>query len=343
MTDVALEHGIPVFLSQLAHALAPGEAVGEASNGSVPGADEAIAKSAALHGYDLLRNGLTVEQVVHGYGDVCQVVTELAAETGAAISADDFHVFNRCLDDAIAGAVTAYGSQREQDLAFEGTERMGVFAHELRNLLNTAILSFDVIKKGVVGLGGSTSALHSRSLAGLSVLAERSLAEIRQEIGHLLFQRISVLAFIEEIKVAAAMDADGRGLELSVDCLDTDAMIEVDRQLLTSAVWNLLQNAFKFSRAGGKVALTTRTANDRVVIEVRDECGGLPGGKTDELLRPFAQESSDRSGLGLGLSIALSAVRTNSGNLCVRDIPGEGCIFTIDLPWYPPGQGVDGR
>jgi signal transduction histidine kinase len=327
-----LEHGIPLFLTQLADALVPAAAlstlhlVGEADNSTK------IGDSAALHGRELLRNGFTVAQVVHGYGDICQVVTELAGELNAAISTEDFQVFNRCLDDAIAGAVTAYGHQRERDLAFEGTERLGVLAHEMRNLLHTAILSFDVIKKGMVGVGGSTGAIHSRSLAGIRALVERSLADVRLQAGlPTVLERVSVAALMEEIEVGAAMQAEGYGLHLTVHPVDSDVTIDADWQLLTSAISNLLQNAFKFTRRHGRISVTTRATNDRVLIEVADECGGLPPGKAEELFRPFI-ESSDKSGLGLGLSIAQRAARANSGDIYVRDVPGKGCVFTVDLP-----------
>ncbi len=70
-----------------------------------------IGKTAAEHGEDLLRRGLTVDQVVHDYGDVCQVVSELTIEQHVKISGEEFKTLNLCLDDAIAGAVTAYARQ----------------------------------------------------------------------------------------------------------------------------------------------------------------------------------------------------------------------------------------
>jgi signal transduction histidine kinase len=142
--------------------------------------------------------------------------------------------------------------------------------------------------------------------------------------------------FMEEIEVNAVMQAEGRGLHFSMTSAEADVAIDADRQLLTSAVSNLLQNAFKFTKPGGSVALTTRATQDRVAIEVRDECGGLPPGKVDELFRPFTRGNSERTGLGLGLSIALSATRANSGELYVSDVPGTGCVFTIELPRHPP-------
>ena len=330
--EAKLEHGIPLFLTQLAEALAPVTRAGTLSLFVARDSTQTIGASAALHGHDLLRNGFTIAQVVHGYGDVCQVVTELASEMDAAISADDFHVFNRCLDDAIAGAVTAYGRQRERDLVYEGTERLGVLAHELRNQLSMAILSFDVIKKGTVGLGGSTGVIHSRSLSALQSLVDRAVAQVRLEAGTPILERLSLAEFMEEIQVGAAMQAESHGILMTVSFVHPVVAIDADRQLLASAVSNLLQNAFKFTPARGHVTLSVRATADRVLIDVRDECGGLPEGKAEELFRPFARTGSHRTGLGLGLSIALSAARANSGDLHVRDIPGSGCVFTIDLP-----------
>jgi signal transduction histidine kinase len=328
-TAAELEHGIPRFLTQLAGALAPAAAgaVGHAAS-----ARKGITDSAALNGHNLLKNGFTVAQVVHGYGDVCQIVTELAAESGSAIPPDEFQVFNRCLDNAIAGAVTAYSRQRQRNLADDGTERLGVLIHELRNLLSTALLSFDVIKKGTVGVGGSTAAMHARSLAGLRTLVERSLAEIRLEASSPALERISLLEFIEEIEISAAMQAEGQGMELIVGAVDSDLAVDADWQLLASAVSNLLQNAFKYSHSEGKVSLTTRATATRIFIDVEDECGGLPAGKVEELFRNFTHGGPDHSGLGLGLSIARRAVRANSGELHARDLPGTGCVFTIELP-----------
>jgi hypothetical protein len=90
----------------------------------------AIGESAGHHGHDLLTKGFTVSQVVHDYGDVCQAITELAMEMHAPISTSDFHALNRCLDDAIAAAVTQFGREREESNPLDpatarGNERLG--------------------------------------------------------------------------------------------------------------------------------------------------------------------------------------------------------------------------
>jgi len=128
------------------------------------------------------------------------------------------------------------------------------------------------------------------------------------------------------------MEANGRSVAFSVSRVDETLAVEGDRQMLISAVANLLQNAFKFSRAHGHVSLAARAAADRVIIEISDECGGLPEGKTEELFQPFAQRSGDRTGLGLGLSISRRGVEASGGKLHARNLPGKGCVFTINLP-----------
>ena len=142
-TEAEIDHGVPMFLEQLVNALRLGHGSSE------------IAASAVQHGHDLLAQGFTMSLVVHDYGDVCQAITELAEEMNAPIATDDFRMLNSCLDDAIAGAVTEYGRERNQSTLDgeidRGSERLGFLAHELRNLVNTAIMAFEVLKSGNVG------------------------------------------------------------------------------------------------------------------------------------------------------------------------------------------------
>jgi signal transduction histidine kinase len=320
-TEAELTHGVPLFFDQLIDTL----------KASRLRSDEMDA-SATRHGNEMLRLGFTVGQVVHDYGNVCQAVTEIAFELNAQITVDEFHTLNRCLDDAIGQAVTEYGRLREQSLVDQETERMGALAHELRNQLNTAMLSFAVLKGGSVAVNGSTGATLERSLKGLNDLIDRSLAEVRLESTAQRRETILLAEFVEEVEIAAIIEAKARGQQLTVEPAEYGIAIAADRQLLASAVANLLQNAFKFSPSAGHVSLRTRTTADLVFIDIEDECGGLPLGRPETLFRPFHQRSTDRSGLGLGLSISRKAVQLNGGEIRVRNLPGKGCIFTVELP-----------
>ena len=327
-TDLELTNGIPVFLDQLGDALRLAEASGAADHGQ-------LGESAGRHGGDLFRMGLTIGQVVHDYGDVCQVITEMAVQQGTPISGEEFRLLNLCLDDAIAGAVTEYARQRENAIKDEDTERLGVLAHELRNLLNIAMIALEHIKSGRVAIGGSTGGVLSRSLVALRILIDRSLAGVLLDAGIARVERVSVAEFIAEAEIGASMQAESLGLHFTATHTDRGVTIEGDRQILLATVSNLLQNAFKFSHKHGTVTLRTEVTPDRVLFHVEDECGGLPPGKAEDLFLPFEQRGLDRSGIGLGLSICLKAAKASGGDLRVRDLPGKGCVFTLDLPRKP--------
>ena len=325
-TEAEIDHGVPLFLDQLVAALRRG--------GRNVSPD--ISNSAVLHGHELLLQGFTVSQVVHDYGDVCQSITELALELNAPISTDDFRTLNGCLDDAIAGAVTEFGRGRNQSTldgeAARGTERLGFLAHELRNQMNTALLAFEVLKKGDVGVGGSTGRVLHRSLVGARDLIGRSLAEVRLTQGIENLERIQVSQFIDDVVQAATLEADAQHIRLVAMRGDDGVTVEADRQVLAAVVGNLLQNAFKFTRLRTAVTLRAVATAERVLIEVEDECGGLPGGNHDELFRPYQQRSDDRTGLGLGLAYSRWGARANGGRISARSLPGKGCVFTVDLP-----------
>ncbi len=321
-TEQELEHGVPLFLRQLVEYLCRAGA----------GATTDIDASATLHGAELLRMGFTIAQVVHGYGDVCQAVAELAQEQHVNIDAQEYRLLNLALDDAIAGAVTEYARLREQALSSTSTERMGVLAHELRNFLNNATLAFDLMRGGQVAANGSTASILKKSLTGMQRLVDGSLADVRLQAHMFDRQPLRVAELIEELEVTATVDANARGLLLSVLPVDHALEVSADRSLLASAIGNLIQNAVKFTHAHSTVTLRTTASSEHVMIEVEDECGGLPRGKAEELFRPFEQRSKDRTGVGLGLAISRRAVEANGGTLSVRDMPAVGCVFTVSLP-----------
>ena len=154
------EGGIPLFLDHL---------VNELSDKPTKAVEMSV--SALQHGRDLFADGFTVGQLVHNYGGVCQSVTDLAVSTGAIITASDFRTLNRCLDDAIAGAVAAYATQERV-----AGDRENI---QLRNLVYIATTTFDALREGTVGVGGATGDLLARTLTTLGKLVDRPSFEPR--------------------------------------------------------------------------------------------------------------------------------------------------------------------
>jgi signal transduction histidine kinase len=321
-----LENGVPLFLTQLSEKLRS-ESIGP------PPAESALGASATLHGRDLMALGFTVSQVVHDYGDICQAVTELAIEQNAPITTDEFKTLNGCLDTAIAEAVTEHARITAESRTNEESERSGHVAHETRDLLNTAILAYQTLKRGTVAINGSTGAVLGRSLMSLRDLVDSTLSEIRIAANQPRRERVLVTPFLEDIAVASGLHAEARGLQFTVRLGESALAVSADPQVLASAVTNLLNNAFKYTRPGGQVVLRAHPSeNARLQIEVEDECGGIPDSEGDPF-RSFAKRRGrDQTGLGLGLSIARKAVRAHGGDIHLRNIPGKGCVFIIDVP-----------
>src|SRR5438067_3207081 len=311
-----LEYGVPIFLKQLTQILSRALT----AESSATSAD--MAADASRHGDEMLRDGFTIAQVVHDYGDVCQAITELAVDSKTEIDATEFQTLNLCLDNAIAGAVTGFLRRREQSLSEQETERLGELAHEQRTLISAAMLSFQVLRGGAVAIGGSTGAVLGRALMDLRDLTDRSMTAVRLATGVNTRTRVQLAEFIEDVEASASMDAKARGIRFTVVPAQYGVAVNGDRQLLASAVGNLLSNAFKFTRSRSHVTLRTAIESGQVRIEIQDECGGLPPGKAEQLFRPFDRRGQDRSGLGLGLAISRQGVAASGGTIEVRDLPG---------------------
>jgi hypothetical protein len=183
-TPAAVDHGVPLFLQQLVETLCVEQTTPTRDSGEpdpTPAPTD-VGRAAALHGADLLRLGYSVDQVVHDYGDVCQSVTALAVEQNIPISTDEFRTLNRCLDSAIADAVSSFGCGRQNSIDRQAKtlqNRLVVFAAEHRRLIDIAIHSYNAVKTGNIGLNGATGTLLVHALEELRSLAERSLPEIR--------------------------------------------------------------------------------------------------------------------------------------------------------------------
>jgi len=344
-TPEQLQYGVPLFLEQIIDTLRAEQASDLAASHEISGpasgvlSSSRIGVSASQHGAELSKLGFTIDQVVHDYGDLCQSVTDLAHESALTFSVNEYRTLNRCLDNAIAGAVASFS--REQNSSVSNSqvsamnEQLGRFAHELRNLLGTTTLAYTAVKAGNLSLTGATGAVLEHGLVGLRLLVDRSLAEVRMTAQQPPQKKMfSLTAFIAEVGHAARLEARARRCTLTVSAFDTELAVYADRGLLFSALDNLLQNAFKFTHPGTDVSLDVRVVENRILIEVKDHCGGLPAGDAEKMFLPFTQSGEDKTGLGLGLSIARRSVESNDGVLRVRNLPNTGCVFAIDLPLH---------
>ncbi|HEX2669023.1 MAG TPA: ATP-binding protein [Gammaproteobacteria bacterium] len=343
-----VEHGIPLFLDQLIRTLAAEEAcehhlsvkVSGASGGKVPERSE-IGASATRHGRALSMQGFSFDQVVRSYGDMCQAITELATEAGLPMEVTEFKTLNRCLDNAIADAVTEFAYQQQSLSTDKDTqvldERLEAFLGEMRGHLQSASLAVAAIKAGRVGLNGVTGNVLDLSLAAMGRLMQKPLSAVKPS-PHLSmrYQPISVADFIMEVKTFCTPEAGARRCGFSVPDVDTGLEVNADRDVLFSVVGSLLENAFRYTQPQSEVILTAYSAGDHILIEVEDNCGGLAPGVAERLFLLPQHARPDRPAFRYGLPACRRNIEQNGGTLKIRNIPGTGCVFTITLPRRHP-------
>ncbi len=285
-------------------------------------------EEARLIGEYRFRRGMKIREVVEDYGTFSQVIADLAVENHVELDARSYRVLNRCLDSGLAQAITTYYDLSLARGQQEFAEWLGFLAHELRNSLSSAVLAYGFIRTGSVGMESRTARVLERSLNQLESLVSQTLVTVQLKSGvapeHEL---LDVQDLIEDIHTAALPERD----IVVARSVETGLKVHADPRLLSSALTNLVQNALKFTRDRGRVEIRAHRDEVGVVIEVEDECGGL-GGCGDALFEPFVQRNQNRSGVGLGLTITRNAIEAHGGKLSVRDLPGNGCVFTVRLP-----------
>ena len=140
----------------------------------------------------------------------------------------------------------------------------------------------------------------------------------------------------DRVRAAAAQN----DVTIEVELPDQDLLVRGDRRQLTSAVFNLLDNAIKFSNAdGGEVSVAVARTHGHVQVEVRDSGIGIPRHDLDRIFERFYRVDRGRSrtsgGTGLGLSMVRHIAANHAGRVSVASTEGEGATFTMELPLIP--------
>lgn len=318
-----LDH-VPAFIDELIRALHPS---------AVP--LPPMPTTAEEHGVQRFGLGFDVAEVVREYGMLHECILQIAGEADHAISPREHVLVVKWLNAGIADAVAEYAKQRDLELQRQSSEHLGFIAHELRNPLGMTKLAFQRLRRTELG-ESRTIEMVERGLKRMGDMIDGALSHASLKLG--VVPRLAPVAlrpFLQEIETDAAIEAQAKRIEIAV-LAPEDLLVDADARLLRSAISNLLHNALKFSHEGAKVVMSAARTEGRLTIEVTDGCGGLPPGKAEELFDPLVQRGENRTGFGLGLGIALQAAEAHNGTIKVRDLPGEGCAFTIDLPGAEP-------
>ncbi len=281
-------------------------------------------------GQPLAGDGLAL--IVRGHAAVQASIFEALDGSGLPCSVLELRSLTRALVGGIARAAAELAREREAELGRVASEELAFLAHELRGSVGSMLLAYDLATRGKGALDLRALAMLQSGLARLNSQVEVALMRARLEVPldeHAI--DIPVPQLIAEVLADTSLEVQAKGLRVEVEAV-TCAILHGDKRLLLSALSNLLRNAVKFSPPGAAISLRVIETEGRLVIEIEDECGGLPPGQTDELFEPHVQRGSDRSGFGLGLAIARRAIGAHAGSVRVRDLPSRGCVFVLELP-----------
>jgi signal transduction histidine kinase len=210
--------------------------------------------------------------------------------------------------------------------------------HELRSPL-FAIESYVKMLRASPALGDEERRQLGRVEANASRLAHfvtSLLDQARIERGQLEYRprATDLKLLIEDAAEFHRSRAEERGLTLTIAAEADLPPLRVDPDLITQVVTNLVANAIKFTRNGGRIEVTARRRAGGVECAVTDTGVGIPAATLSRLFRPFERGADPlrAGGTGLGLSIAKAIVERHGGLLSVESVPDRGSRFSFTLP-----------
>jgi signal transduction histidine kinase len=317
---------LPHFFDEVLAALRSEEgssAEAAASNGST---------ASVAHGTQRLRVGFDLAEVIREYEILTECILDEVEAVGGSISTRAFRRVQGLLNAGRAQAISAYIDRRDLEMTRTHSHHVAFIAHELRSPLMTAFLALTALRKNERTEDHWALGMLTRNLNALRELIDQVLTADRLA-GQIQLRRESfdLRAVLGQVVAEAQLAAQQRHVEIAVQTPDALAF-NGDQRLLRSAIGNVLGNAVKFTHEGSAITVRAGRHDGGMRIEVEDGCGGLPEGNAAQLFELFVQRGEDRTGFGLGLAIVKQALEAHGGRVSVRNVPGKGCVFALDLP-----------
>jgi len=213
-------------------------------------------------------------------------------------------------------------------------------SHELKAPLNV----IKIYNEMLMGEDGKKESFRLEAVNTIDDAVERltmlikNLLSISQiEMGSIVVerQRVKLLDLVQDVFGLVAKTGRGDDLEFHLDLPRKMSHVNVDKDLMSVALNNLLTNAVKYNRPGGKVNVAAEESSKEILLRVRDTGIGISVEDQKKIFDKFYRSQDDkvrsREGHGLGLSLAKAIVELHNGRLLVDSTPGEGAEFTIVL------------
>ncbi|MET0246936.1 MAG: hybrid sensor histidine kinase/response regulator [Sphingomonas sp.] len=247
-------------------------------------------------------------------------------------------------DELEAAAQSLREADRRKD------EFLAVLGHELRNPVSALFAGFHLMRKKRDD-PARTEIIHEqmgRQLTHLSRLIEDllDLSRISEGKISLRTERIELDTILRSAIEASQPNLDAAGHDFTVRLPDEPIWLEADHTRIAQVVSNLLNNAAKYTPAGGKVALAVVPRDAHVDIVVEDNGVGIPPTMQSRIFQIFTQVEGHRDfaagGMGVGLALVNQLVALHGGSIAVAsEGDGKGSVFTVTLPLAQSAQPAD--
>jgi hypothetical protein len=281
----------------------------------------AMLKTAVAYGKEFLKLEYPLSHIIHSYGSMCQVITEMSINKNLTFSSKEFDVLNNCFDMAMASAVSGYQFRGNDEPEEKDIKRLGFLAQDLQGAIANASQALEMLKFRLVGIGKSSVMVLPR----MHHLIDRALSEAR--IGkdpEIQIEKFWLSDLVNQIVATAQIEATKKNQAILTD-VDWRIVIEADRQFILSALARLIHHAIDRTKPRGRIYVNANAWGPRVSIEIKDESGGGTG-PNPTLESPALRDAA------LGLAIAQRAIRLSQGTLKIEDSPGKGMVYNIDIP-----------
>ena len=314
---------LEVILARLVDALARGVR-------SPEGGKASVADAGARMGSEQAAASLPVSLLPREIGALSDALGSVSEADGVHFDPQEYHTVNVIFDGAMQSAIEGFQKATPPESS-QPVDALGpYFAHELRNAMGSAKLALHAIQSGELGINSGTGRVLLRSFDRVESLAERALFASRVSSGAL--QRAPIP--VEDLVWNAVFGLGAPIAQRVAVNVDPTLVFDVDHTAMTSVLDNLLRNAAKYSPERSPIDVRAYPDDEDVVIEVADQCGGIPEGLVEKLFVPFERGAVGR-GTGLGLPIVRAAVEAHGGRITVQNRPGIGCVFAVRIPVHP--------
>jgi signal transduction histidine kinase len=237
--------------------------------------------------------------------------------------------------------------ERSDRLVNSQDEFFAMVSHDVRNLITTASVTLaymihdPALPEKLIAQADRVQRALGRMhhlVNDLTDVASIDAGRVRLDL------RATDLAEVLQ-EVAESYRPVARQKEIAVTAhLSGPLTVLVDRNRLLQVISNLVNNAAKFTPAGGHIKISGERSNDQIMIAVEDDGPGIPADKQETVFEAFQQaHRTNRTGLGLGLFISKNVVAAHGGKIWVESTVGQGCTFHVALPAIPMDSLHDPR